>query len=158
MVYKKALIFRQIEGFSLIEVLVFVTVLSLFFVSAIVVTTFSLKNMKSQEHKIIAAHLGEEGMEWIRSEKEADWTVFASRGNTAGKTYCVDGDLDWLTGNACAVSDYSLGQPPKFKREVYLKNSGSPVNQVDVIVTISWKDASEVVSIPITAIYTTREQ
>ena len=40
------------------------------------VTTFNLKNMKIQEHKILATRYAEEGVEWLKQEKEDDWQIF----------------------------------------------------------------------------------
>lgn len=128
------------KGFSLIEVLVFTAVLGLFFVAAIVVTTFNLKNMKIQEHKILATRYAEEGTEWVKQEKEDDWSIFITRGTLAGKTYCLN-NLDWNTFVNCGEI-YSLGTPGFFKRELLVTNSGSPVDQVNTTVTVTWKEGS----------------
>ena len=128
---------KSLVGFSLIEVLVFVTVLGLFFVAALTVTTFNLKNMKIQEHKILATRYAEEGIEWINQEKEDDWTVFIAHGSAGGTTYCLN-ILSW-TGGSCG--DYSLGVI--FKRELVIKNSG------DAVITVYWQDMGTVLSVPI---------
>ena len=126
------------KSFSLIEVLVFVTVLGLFFVAALTVTTFNLKNMKIQEHKILATRYAEEAVEWLKQEKEDDWTVFIAHGSAGGTTYCLNSSLSWTSGS-CA--DYSLGTI--FKRELVIKNSG------DAVITVSWQDMGTVLSVPI---------
>ena len=74
------------KSFTLIEVLIFVTILSLFFVVASAVTITSLQNLKVQEHKILATRYAEELLEWLRGEKEVDWNKFINyRGN-----YCFN--------------------------------------------------------------------
>ena len=145
----KTMILRK--GFSLIEVLVFTSVLGLFFVAAISVTTFNLKNMKIQEHKILASRYAEEAVEWLKQEKEDDWSVFITRGSGGGNTYCLNsGSLGWTDGSCGA---YSLGTPAIFKREVSISNSGSPVDQVETLVTVYWLDMGTVLSVPIKTVF-----
>lgn len=148
---RKLLAPKNIKGFSLMEVLVFITVLGLFFVAAMSVTTFNVKNMKIQEHKIIATRFAEEGTEWVRQEKEDDWSIFITQGSLAGKTYCIN-SLDWNTASSCGGT-YPLGSPGFFKRELLITNFGSPVNQVEATITVSWQDMGTVLSVPIKTVF-----
>jgi len=122
---------KKFTGFTLIEVLVFVTVLSLFFISAVTITTFSLRNLKIQEHKIIATRYAEESSEWVKQEKEDDWQVFASHNGT---NYCLN-SLSWTNG---LCSTYSLGTPGFFKRDLILSISGNPTDKITTVLTVSW--------------------
>ena len=146
------------KAFSLIEVLVFITILSLFFVAAMTVTTFSLRNMKASEYKILAAHLAEEGMEWVKSEKEADWSQFTIHGSLSGTTYCLN-SLDWDTPNpdGCKES-YDLGKPAIFKRELKVDNqTGNPITATDIELTVSWTDGTTVFNVPVKTVLTVWE-
>lgn len=132
------------KGFSLVEVLVFVTILSLFFVTALTVTTFNLRNLKIQEHKILATRYAEEGMEWVKQEKEDDWQNFTIHDDSTGTTYCIN-VLNWNTSNSSTLYDcnsYTLGNPVGiFNRSMVITNSaGPPVDQVSVVMTVSWMD------------------
>ena len=135
------------KAFSLVEVLVFTAVLGLFFVSAMAVTTFNLKNMKIQEHKILATRFAEEGIEWIKQEKEDDWTEFIKKDTSSGKTYCLN-SLDWTTANPCTTYLAMI-----FKRELLITNSGSPVNQVEAMITVYWQDMGTVLSVQIKTVF-----
>lgn len=137
------------KAFSLIEVLVFTSVLGLFFVAAVSVATFNLKNMKIQEHKILAVRYAEEGIEWAKQEKEDNWSIFITRGSGAGTTYCLNNSLSWNNSSACG--DYGLSTI--YKRELLIKNSGSPVNQVETTMTVSWQDMGTVLSVPIKTVF-----
>lgn len=139
------------NGFSLIEVLIFTVVLGLFFVAAMSITTFNLKSMKIQEHKILATRFAEDGIEWVTQEKEDDWSIFITRGSTDGKIYCLN-NLNWNTFVSCGEI-YALGTPGFFKRELLITNSGSPVNQVDVTVTVYWQDMGTVLSVSTKAVF-----
>lgn len=121
-------------GFSLVEVLVFVTILGLFFVAAISVSLFSLKNMKFNEHKIMAAHYAEEATEWVTYEKENDWESFITKTGTR----CLNASvLSWDETGSC---DFTLGTPALFRRTITLTNNGA---QVEVGTTVSWFEGSQ---------------
>lgn len=133
------------KSFSLIEVLVFTAVLGLFFVAAISVATFNLKNMKIQEHKILATRYAEEGIEWVKQEKEDDWTLFTAH-NTG--TYCLN-SLNWSNSSACAADSYISGT--FFKRELSLTKPLT--DQVNATVTVTWQDMGSDLSVPIKTVF-----
>lgn len=131
------------KGFSLVEVLVFVTILSLFFVAAVTITTFNLRNLKVQEHKILATRYAEEAIECVKQEKEDCWqdqppsTIgFSSRDTSteSGTKYCLN-TLSWTSG---LCTTYSLGTPAFLKRDLIITNSGNPVNKIITELTVSW--------------------
>jgi type II secretory pathway pseudopilin PulG len=133
------------KSFSLIEVLVFTAVLGLFFVAAISVATFNLKNMKVQEHKILATRYAEEGNEWIKQEKEDDWFDFTS--HNAGY-YCLN-SLSWASYSisypACGTNDYISGT--FFKRELAITKP--LIDQVNTTITVTWQDMGTTLSVTI---------
>lgn len=135
---KKVPDLRNIRGFSLIEVLVFITIISLFFITAVTITVFSLKNSITQQYRILATRFAEEGMEWVKQEKEDDWQVIALHDDSggAGVSFCLN-SLDWNTKTDCNGA-YSLGPPNIFKRVLIITNSGNPVDRITVNVTVSW--------------------
>ena len=132
------------KGFSLIEVLVFVTVLSLVFVAAMAVVTYSLKTMKINEHKILASHYAEEAMEWVKGQKEDNWVEFTAHDAAAGTAiYCING-LDFIDAAECGEF-YALGSPAIFKRELLLENvpdSATP-DRVDATVNVYWLEGGK---------------
>lgn len=142
------------KSFSLVEVLVFISVLGLFFTAAISVTTFNLQSMKIQEHKILATRFAEEGIEWVKDEKETDWSTFILRDTSGtGTTYCLNSlEDDWGTLGDCGES-YSLGSPAFFLRNLLIKNTGNPVDQVDATITVSWKEGSDSKNVQIKSVF-----
>lgn len=145
------------KSFSLIEVLIFISILSLFFATAAAVVTISLRNMKINEHKILATRYAEELLEWLRGEKEEDWTMFVSLRTDAAetRTYCFNSQL---TSNWPAVSNcqsyYGISgiNPVIYKRSASLKRNGE--NQVDVLITVDWQEAGVNYSVPIKSTFT----
>lgn len=144
-------------GFSLVEVLVFITILSIFFVAAAAITTASLRNMKINEHKILATRYGEELLEWLRGEKEADWNNFVNRSSINGTTYCFSNTPinNWPTTTGSCSSFNGLN-PPIYKRELSLTTAPGG-NQVNVSINVSWQEMGNTYSVPINTVFTVWE-
>ncbi len=138
------------KGFSLIEVLVFTAVLGLFFVAALSVATFNVRNMKIQEHKILATRYAEEATEWLKQEKEDSWTDFILRDTSggSGKPYCLN-SLVWTVATLCAT--YGLGTPTVYKRELLIKNIST--TQIEATVTVLWKDMGTDLKVEIKTVF-----
>lgn len=137
------------KSFSLVEVLVFISVLGLFFTAALSVTTFNLQNMKIQEHKILATRFTEEGIEWVKQEKEDNWTLFLD--HNVGY-YCLN-SLGWTSNSisspACAEANYISGTI--FKRELSLTK---PVaDQVNMTVTVTWQEGGNSKNVQIKSVF-----
>lgn len=143
-------------GFSLIEVLVFVSVVSLFFVSASAVVAIILRNMKTDEHKILGTRYAEEAVEWLRSEKETDWNAFTARASSGiGTDYCI-ATLAWSTPPPCG---YNLDN--FYKRTlnlVSLTSSDGFKYQVNAKIVVEWSEAGKIYTIPIDTVLSIWEQ
>lgn len=149
------------NAFTLIEILIFTAIVSVFFVVAAAVSAFSLGIMRTNENKIYATHYAEETIEWLRNEKEtAGWTNFSTRvGN-----WCLNSTLTTLatsTNTACPVSGvtaYQLGSAEydrNFNRNVVLSNVGG---NIAAAVTVSWVDrGGSVLSVPVNTIFAQTE-
>lgn len=139
------------RGFSLIELLVFVSIFSLFFVIAISVMTVSLKNLKTNEHRIVATRYAEELLEWMKGEKEQDWNAFYARASGGGSAYCFNGiDPNWTVTSPCAEFNGITGStyPSKiYKRDAVLTQAST--FQVDVTITVSWMEGTRLVTVPL---------
>lgn len=147
------------KSFSLVEVLVFVSILSIFFIGAAAVTTAALRDMKITQHKIIATRFAEELLEWLRGEKESDWYVFANNQH-AGKcqptqSLCFN-SLNW--DSACAA-DCTKGLNNLYARSAKFEvdNPLSPTN-VDVSIEVSWTELGNTYTIPVKTNLTIWEQ
>ena len=145
------------RSFSLIEVLVFTCIVSIFFIVAVAVATVTLRTARVNQHKILATHAGEELMEWLKGERETDWTTLSARSGT----FCFNGDLrsTWSetmtfpknNSGACVNPNLYTGvgdeSPLIFKRELVLTPLSS--NQSDVVISVSWLELGVSYIIPI---------
>lgn len=138
--------FHKEDGVSLLEAIIFIAVLSLIILAIVYTTTLSLKRTIFNQDKLFATRYAEELEEWIRGEKEVDWSTFLARSDA---TYCMNieiptcdsGNTCWDDTGACGSTDYSLGESNGlnngFKRSVVMTTSGS---RVDINITVEWLD------------------
>ncbi|MEN9327750.1 MAG: hypothetical protein RI947_558 [Candidatus Parcubacteria bacterium] len=144
------------KAFSLIEVLVFVSVVSLFFVSAAAVVAIILRNMKTDEHKILGTRYAEEAVEWLRSEKETDWNAFTARAsNGIGTDYCI-ATLSWSSSPPCGNDLDNF-----YKRTLNLVSVSSADGfkyQVNAKIVVEWAEAGKIYTIPIDSVLSIWEQ
>jgi len=151
-VYKKS-----ISGFSLIEVLIFVSIASMFFVTVAAITTTALRDMKISEHKIVATRYAQELLSWIKVEKEDNWTNFSNRDITYGTVYCFNTDItnltDWPTQGPCNTENnndnYSLGVPPMYLRQATITVNN---NSANILVEVKWREGKSILTVPINTI------
>lgn len=146
----------------MVEVVIFVSVLGLFFIYASSVVIASIRNMKVSEHKILATKYAEELMEWLKSQKEINWDDFVSMADN--KTYCFNDNINLTdvfkgkaSGSCVAPNDYTgiTGTTPLiFKREATLAQEGSPVEQVNVSVKVEWKELGNTYQVPLYSVLT----
>lgn len=84
------------SGFSFIEVLVFVSIISFLFISLTATVITAVSRAKSAEYRIYATHYADILEEWLRAEKTADWDSFIARDVTgSGTVYCFNRKLDF---------------------------------------------------------------
>lgn len=138
------------SGFSLVEILVFILILGLFFVVVIAITAVSLRNMKINEHKILATRYAEELLEWLRGQKEIDWNNFVN--NYSNNTYCFPNSpiTGWSSPDNC--STYTGLNPPIYKRELTLSTSGRGT-QVNASITVSWQELGNTYQVSINTVF-----
>lgn len=133
-------------GFTLLEVLVVVGILSIFLLSAVTISIVSIRNLKNSETKILATRYGEGLIEWLRGEKDVNWNTFITKVGV----WCFKDEpiTQWPQSGGC-------GQNQKiknlFEREVIVDYNGA-LDQIIVKVSVSWDEGNQTVNIPITTI------
>lgn len=143
------------KAFTLVEVLIFTAILSIFFVSAASVTTMTIKQAHINKNKIIATHYAEELLNMLQSERELGWDQFVSHAPTESKTFCVNTEeINW-TETSC-VPPYALNG---FERTVTLKpGGGDPVSQMTILISVKWQDGSNSYQVPLQSVFNLWEE
>lgn len=156
------------SAFSLIEVLIFVVVFSLFFITAASIVTSTLRLTKENQNKIKATHYVEEMREWLRSEKEINWggNIYVSSVNSfteqvtlynlpLNKTdFCFNSSpiVQWPSSGSANCGFTLDGQ---YRRIATFSASivDGFVKQISANISTEWKDGEEVRTIPLQAVY-----
>jgi prepilin-type N-terminal cleavage/methylation domain-containing protein len=71
------------QGFTILEVLIAITVLTIGLIGALTLLTFSLSSYEESSNKVVAVNLAQEGVEVVRSFRdrgELEWGVEITRG------------------------------------------------------------------------------
>ena len=136
------------RGFTLIEVLIFATVLSIFFIIAAASINASLNRLKNDEYKILATHYAQELSEWLKFEKEADWNDFIDNIGTTSPVTKSFHDLSWSNNNE------PMGDPPIFTREATFteESIGGRIVRVNVRIKVYWRHNGNVHNVSLSTI------
>jgi prepilin-type N-terminal cleavage/methylation domain-containing protein len=141
------------KGFTLVETLVALTLLTVGLIPAFVQATSALALSTTIRNSVIAADLAQEGVEVVRAMRDANW--FANQPFDTGLTTCTTGCLvkwdssspqssggsvplrfDSVTG----LYQYDTGSDTPFSRTVTI----TAVSAVELLVksTVTWRERS----------------
>ena len=147
---KKKRAFSPKKGFSLLEILVSVFVLSTALIAVVNLTASSLSLFLSSQYRVIAASLAQEGVELVRNIRDTNIllgssNVFQGIDQTSGK--CIDiwnttlfsCDYTLRVGNLSLYSHNSTGTTTPFRRRISVV-AGSNMRIVTSMVT--WGESS----------------
>lgn len=139
------------KGFSLLEVLISITILLVGVSSAYYLIGTSVTSARTSQNKIIAAMLTQEGIEVVRNIRDNNWqqdargipTVWNS-GLNANGTYSVQYDstnlgalsANFLQKDSNSKYQYGSGSATIFKRAIIISNISA--NEIQVTATITW--------------------
>lgn len=141
------------KGFTLIEVMVSVAIITLVSIGVIFGITLNLNTASRIKNSLIAANLAQEGLEIVRNIRDNDWhsggpSNFGS--SLSAGTYLVE----WNSLNLMPFSDtflkkdangfynYTSGENTIFKRKIIIEDSTQNPSSVEKIakVEVSWQE------------------
>jgi len=149
------------RGFTIIETLVAVFILSVAITGPLVFAQSGLRAAFLARDQITALFLAQDAMESIKNIRDsnglagAPWTAGIS--NCIGTKCTIDTTLSSPTLSACVSSEcpnlkidttqrygYTSGQDSIFKRTIYIKNvtntgGGNIADQIQVVVKVTWQ-------------------
>ncbi len=141
------------KGFTLLEVIVAIGIISLVSVGAMFAISLSLTSAARIQNDLISANLAQEGLEIIRGIRDRDWhlgNVFgASLPNGSYLVEARDQSLNpfadtFLKKDSGGFYNYTSGQDTIFKRKIVVENSGQNPATIEKVakVEISWQEKS----------------
>lgn len=141
------------NGFTLVEVIVSLGIISLVSVSAMSAVSLSLTSAAKIKNDLIAAGLAQEGLEIVRSIRDRDWHLGSSFGaSLPNGSYLVDWSSQsllsfsgtFLKKDSNGLYGYGTGQDTIFKRKIIIENSAQNPATVEKAarVEVSWQEKS----------------
>lgn len=132
------------SGQSLFEVLFSVAVASIILVGVVSLAATSIRNSSFSSNGSLATEFVQEGSEWIRQFRDADWDAFKSHSSGgSGSNWCINTipypPPAWGLPTSCGTSTIS---GTIFTRSLNLADDATdPGAIVHVTVTVTWNDA-----------------
>lgn len=127
------------KGQSLFEIMLALAIATLIIVAIVVLTSNAIRNTTFSKNKTLAARHSQEATEWLRGERDTDFSAFEARAATP--LYCLP-SLSWSSATVGACGAGQEIPDTIFKREVSF--STSVVNGKTLIeagVQVFWSDA-----------------
>lgn len=118
-------------GQTLFELIIALAVTALVVTGIIKVVTISVRNAAFAKNQAESTRLAQEGLEWLRVERDSGWDAFATRSNS---TWCLL-SLDWSKQRPCRESEKISDT---FSREATLTTLSN--DNIEVLVRVSWAD------------------
>jgi hypothetical protein len=125
------------KGQSLVEVLIAVLVVTLVLTAIVVSVLVSLKSVRFSQHKSRAAFLGQEGIEWVRGERQGlGWGEFVNYASETGANYCLE-TLETITEKVAGECGDLEVIDGIYERDVLLAKDADSV-EVAAEVKVEW--------------------
>lgn len=152
------------KGFTLIEVLIFTSLISFIFITLAYLAVNSINNSKIGAHKILATHHAEELREWLRSMKEENWSQFAVNSvptcigpttlvGTPSSATCAD-VVNYCETSCSAQPTLLLGDvPDNIFWRYYTKTYNATNQQVTVEIMVVWKEGGKKFFVPLNTVF-----
>lgn len=94
---------RREAGQSFFEVIIALALISIVLITIVALASTSIRASVFSRNQTTAQRYTQQASEWLRAEKDADWTLFKTRASTP--SYCLD-SLYWLKSGDCTEFDF----------------------------------------------------
>lgn len=145
------------SGFSLIEVIIFTSILSIIFVAAASIMTYTMKQNSVQIDKLYSTHYNDELNEWLKGEREASWSelsAYALADYPNPTIYCFSDENPTWQASANAPGDCPFTLNEKFRRYAVLRVANTnPTTRIEITITTEWMDGTSLRSSNFHSVY-----
>ena len=127
---------KSSEGQSLFEVIVALAVITLIVVTVVAVAGTSIRNVSFARNNEHATRFSQEAIEWVRSERDSGWDVFANRATQP--VWCLQ-TLSWpaSAGSCAGPSDRIPGTVITRQLELEVIDASN----INATIRVYWSDA-----------------
>ncbi|OGM09131.1 hypothetical protein A2159_01725 [Candidatus Woesebacteria bacterium RBG_13_34_9] len=135
------------QGQSLFELVVAISVIALILMGIVSVAAVSVRNSSFSRNSTIANKYAQEATEWLRQQRDSNWSVFSTHSDSSGITTCLGSEPLNAWGNCSAISGI-------FYRQVTLTTDAADINIINSEVLVTWTDSQGDHEINDTTIFT----
>jgi prepilin-type N-terminal cleavage/methylation domain-containing protein len=152
--FKKILIFNR--GFSIIEVMVAVSILTIGMIAVLTMSEQTIKVVKFNKDKLTASQLAQEGLELVRNKRDKNWLtppgewksgIIGDGSYTIDYTGAINDEPDSIDGDGAKLKYdasyffwHGAGTATIFSRLINAVDNGS---YVEVNCTVRWREKGE---------------
>lgn len=126
------------QGQSFIELIAALLIVSFVLVALVTLVTKSIANTAFSRNKALATSYTQQGIEWLRGERDKDWATFYAK---TANPWCIV-SLNWASNGShqgsCSAANTIPGTP--FIRTITFIRTNS--STVDATIMVSWSDGN----------------
>ncbi|OGK66303.1 hypothetical protein A2313_03665 [Candidatus Roizmanbacteria bacterium RIFOXYB2_FULL_41_10] len=140
------------HGFSLIEVLVFVSVFTVAIVALVASVSYSALSLNDARHRLMSSRYNEELAEWLKFQREYrlfGYSGLLAKSTPTGTTYCFNNSNIGLDANAIMTSGECTGfdLDDFYKRELTLTSATDEQINVQIVTSYRLLNQTKLVTI-----------
>lgn len=125
------------KGQSLFEVVLALGVITIIMAGVVSLTVSSIRNTTFSKNKTLAGRYAQEASEWLRSERDNNFTVFETQ--TLTTVWCLP-DLNWTKIGVCGEAD-KISETPLFREVSFSSDTISGKTVIEANIKVYWTDA-----------------
>lgn len=137
---------KKRSGQTMLELVMALTVALVIITAIVSVVTVSLRNSIFAKQQAEVTRFAQEGMEWVRTEKEKDWGTFYSKSGVATQRFCINA-LTWPNPDIrvpCSGSSY-IGSTIYYRDLELIQREklglAGDNETVEATIIVSWNDS-----------------
>ncbi len=143
-------------GQSMFELIIALAIGIIIVTAVVVVASNSVRNSSFSKNNAAATRYAQEGMEWLRGQRDQSWTTFSSKASVSGFDWCLQ-TLAWPAVNGNCTSSQTVSGT-SYVRQVNLKLKNYDTNAdnetVEATMVVSWTEAGVAHNVTLTSQYT----
>lgn len=112
---------KRESGQTLIEVITALAAGAIVVAAIAIAVLSSLNNSQYSKNQALASQYAQQGMEFMRKERDSSWSTFNGYGSSTGITYCLEGGGSTLVVESTPPCPENIDS--FFSREIFIQKS-----------------------------------
>jgi Tfp pilus assembly protein PilV len=150
---------NRTQGQSMFELIVALAIGIIIVTAVVVVSSNSVRNSSFSKNNAAAARYAQEGMEWLRSQRDQSWSTIYAKASVAGYDWCLQ-MLAWPGVNGACTSNQTISgtvytRQLNMKLKDYAASPSSTDNEtVEATMVVTWSESGTAHNVTLTSQFT----